>query len=171
MTEPAAPAPTRRRGFGGLIAVIAIGVLAGAALVHRGSPSTRAGTAAGRVGAIRVTDAYIPAQTSATVAAAYLTIRNTGSGAETLEQVTTDRAPSAQVMREVTKGGVSSMTQEPGLVIPGHGTVMLTPGIEHLMLVNPPTRLIEGEVVNVTLRFARSGTLTLAVPVTAVGGP
>ena len=99
------------------------------------------------------------------------TIRNTGAAAETLEQVSTDRAPSAQVMREVTKGGVSSMTQEPGLSIPGRATVALTPGVQHLMLVNPPTRLSEGDVVNVTLRFARAGTLTLAVPVTAVGGP
>ncbi|HVU74009.1 MAG TPA: copper chaperone PCu(A)C [Mycobacteriales bacterium] len=175
MSEPAGPAaPARRRRFGGLIALLAVAALAGAALVHHGSsPSTRAGTASGRIGPLRVTDAYIPAQTSATVAAVYLTIRNTSASVETLQRVTSDRAPSAQVMKEVTdvSRGASSMTEEPGLSIPGGATVRLTPGVEHLMLVDPPTRLTQGEVVTVTLQFAPAGTLTLRVPVTAVGGP
>jgi copper(I)-binding protein len=169
VTAPGTAVPTRR--VRGLIALAAIGALAAAAFVHRGGGGSRAGTASGRIGPVRVSEAYIPAQTSSTVAAVYLTIRNTSPSADTLLQVTSDRAPTVQVMEEVVTGSVSSMTEQPGLTIPGRGTVRLVPGVEHLMLVNPPTHLDAGQQVRVTLRFAHAGVLTLQVPVTAVGGP
>jgi copper(I)-binding protein len=162
----------RRRG-GGLLGVLAAAILIAVLLGHNGkaAPKSVAGTAGGKVGDLTVTDVYAPAQTTPDLASVYLTVTD-GGAADVLEAVTSDRAGTVQVMSEHASGGsTSEMTQEPTLDIPAHQTVSLIPGRGHLMLVNPPALLKQGQQLSVTLRFERNGVLTLQVPVTGLAGP
>jgi copper(I)-binding protein len=67
------------------------------------------------------------------------------------------------LMKENAHG--SSMGMLADLRIPAHGQASLKPGRDHLMLEQPKTRFKVGQTVFVTLRFERSGSVTLKVPV------
>lgn len=123
---------------------------------------------AGR-GDISVTGAYIPQPASPDVAAAYFTLRDAGSSADTLLSATTDPASTTALMRETDTGGSGSMTDLPGgIAVPAHGSVTLAPGGLHLMLTDPRTKLTAGQHVAVTLRLAHAGTVRVVVPVTSL---
>ena len=61
------------------------------------------------------------------------------------------------------------MRELDGLDIPGFGAVELAPGGIHLMLVGLTQTLQEGDSVDLTLRFQKSGPLTVSLPVRLMG--
>jgi copper(I)-binding protein len=122
-------------------------------------------------GELAITDAYIPAQASPAVAAAYLTISDANAAGETLLSASTPAAASVQLYETVNSGSTGTMRPLKSLVISADVTVSLAMGNRHLMLMKPPTMLAPGRRVPLTLRFKNAGTVTFSIPVVAVTGP
>lgn len=127
--------------------------------------------ASARIGALQIQSARIPQPASPDVAAAYLTIINTGSTADALVRVSTPAAASVSLHKTAeSAGGVETMVPLTSLPIPADGTVSLTVGQMHLMLMNPARTLTAGETVPLTLTFRQAGTVKLVVPVIPLAG-
>ncbi len=152
----------RRHRSGGLLAVLAIGVLAAVLLAgHSG------GRAQARAGQLSVTGGYVREPASPDVAAAYLVVHNDGDAPDTLRGISTVAATSVAVMAEQADG---TMSDAGPVVVPPHGSVTLTPGHEHLMLAAPrPADVRPGGRLRLALLFDRAGELAVDVPVVAIG--
>jgi copper(I)-binding protein len=79
--------------------------------------------------------------------------------------VPTDVAGSADVHTEVRKGALITMAPAGPVDIPAHGTVRLSAGGSHLMLIGLTRTLREGDHFEMTLHFRRSGDVAVSVPV------
>jgi copper(I)-binding protein len=124
----------------------------------------------GRVGALQIRAARIPAPASPDVAAAYLTIVNTGSSPDALVAASTPAAASVSLHSTTqSAGGVEQMVPLASVPIPAHGTVTMAVGREHLMLA-PTEALRAGDTVALTLVFRRAGTVRVQVPVVPLAG-
>lgn len=117
---------------------------------------------AAHLGNLEIVHPFLPDPASPSVAAVYLTVRNTGSSPDALVSVSTPVTHSASLMTENSNG---TMTPLVNLPIPAHGSASLAPGHNHLMLENLSTPFTVGEALTVTLRFSRAGVVTVEVPV------
>jgi len=144
-------------------ALVALGVVV-ALGAGCGSASGGAGGVVARVGSLEILHPYLPDPASPSVAAVYLTVRNTGSAADRLVSVTSPLAASSMLMTEDSDGSTGTMAPLADLPIPAHGTASLLPGHDHVMLEGPAAVKV-GQDVEVTLRFARAGNVTVEVPV------
>jgi len=115
---------------------------------------------------IQVEQARAP-QPASSVAEAFFTVRNVGTGSDTLLEVSTQVAAQAQVERVTRRGTRITMQPAGPLSIPAHGAVSLTPGGSHVMLLGLNTGLAAGNEFTLTLRFRRSPSMTIFVPVVA----
>jgi copper(I)-binding protein len=93
----------------------------------------------------------------------YLRIVNTGSAADTLFGARSEVAGHA--MLHGTEGGGGAMTMVSQVVIPPGDSVVMAPGGLHLMFEGLQRRIVAGDTVEVVLRFARAGEVTVALPV------
>jgi len=146
-----------------LVATLAVVVgagLAGCGTSHSSSSMSSMKPVA-QVGSLEIIHPFLPNPPSPSVAAIYLTVRNTGSTPDELVTASTPLTSQAMLMTE----NGDSMAALTDLVIPAHGEASLTPGKDHLMLENPATTFKVGQQVSVTLRFAKAGQVTLEVPV------
>ena len=84
----------------------------------------------------------------------YLTIDNTGSAPDSLLGVSSPIATHAMLHG----GGMEGMA---ALVVPAHGSLNLRPGETHLMLEPPLPEFARGDSVQVTLRLAHAGELSV----------
>lgn len=125
------------------------------------------GAAAG--GQIAVSDARMPVPAGAN-GAAYLTLTNDGEATDRLTGATTDVAETVEIHETSIEDDAMSMRPVGGIGIPAGGTVVLEPGGLHLMLVDVTTALEEGDMVTLTLTFARAGERTVDARVVPVGG-
>jgi copper(I)-binding protein len=116
-----------------------------------------------RVGDLEVIDPFLPNPASPSVAAIYLTVKNTGSHPDALISASSPISSDSMLMRENAHGSSMGLLAE--LRIPAHGQASLKPGRDHLMLEQPKVTFKVGRTVLVTLRFERSGSVTLKVPV------
>ncbi len=156
-----------------VLAALGLTVLAGCSSGHGlASPSVTpvSQVVNARVGAITISGAYIPAQASPDVAAAYFTVANSGSTPDTLTSVTTSAAASVQLHETVTDGGAETMEPLGSLLVPAHGSAAFSSGHKHLMLMRPSRKLTEGEQVTMTLHFIHAGAITMTVPVVSMTG-
>ncbi len=104
----------------------------------------------------------------ATVAAAYLTIRNAGDAADRLTGIEVEVAARAGVHEMTMTGDMMTMRAMPaGVVIPAHGSLTLKPGALHFMLEGLKRQLKAGESFAGTVRFDKAG----PVPVSFVVRP
>ncbi len=97
--------------------------------------------------------------------AMYVTIVNRGGADDRLLGVTASRAAMAMVHSTETLDGIARMRMVRDLPIPANATVALSPGGTHIMLDGMTTPLSIGEQVDLTLRFEKAGTKTVAVKV------
>jgi copper(I)-binding protein len=109
---------------------------------------------------LKVTGAYMPAPSMDTMAAGFFTVTNSG-GADTLTSVTSDL--SHDLTLHSTKGG--AMEEEKSFKVPAKGTLDFASGGNHLMFEKLTHKPKQGEKVSVELHFAKSGTMTIAMPV------
>lgn len=130
-----------------------------------GGSASAKGRVAARVGAIEVIDPYIPLPASPSVAAVYLTVRNTGTTADALIGAASAIAASATLHTEITQGSVEVMAPLVRLDLSPHADASLAPGHDHVMLEGIHQVLKVGQSVTVTLRFAHAGQIAVAVPV------
>jgi copper(I)-binding protein len=150
-------------GAGTALALVA-GCGSSGGSTNRVATATPTGPVAAHVGALEIVHPYLPDPASPSVAAVYLTVRNTGATPDRLVSVSSPAAAASMLMTEDDHGDTGTMAPLQGLAVPAHGQASLVPGADHLML-EQPSRLRVGEHVAVTLRFRRAGTVTVEIPV------
>ena len=98
--------------------------------------------------------------------AAYMTVRNTGSGSDRLIGVGATGARSASLHSSVNEGGISKMRPlKQGIEIGAGEAVQFSPGGNHVMIEGVASPLSAPQQIRVTLRFERSGERVIAIPV------
>lgn len=102
-----------------------------------------------------------------TVAGAFMTIRNTGPGADRLLSASSDVAAFVEVHEMKMEGGVMSMAEVAGgLELPAGASLELKPGGYHIMLIELSRPLVQGEEIIIILNFETAG--AVAVPVQVI---
>lgn len=141
-------------------------------LIRAAVPQPAAGGSAApsAAGPIVVTGAYVRAPVPPTPsAAAYFTVYNTTGRPDRLLSVQTG-AGAVSVLHAANPDG--SMTVSPdGVVVPAHGTLVLTTGKGHVMIEQLFGKLTAGQTVNMELDFQNAGPIDVVAPVIAVGAP
>jgi copper(I)-binding protein len=138
----------------GLAAVLTAGAIA----VADGGSS--AATPAGV--RLSVADSYIPLPAGGDgMAAGYLTVRNTGSDADTLIRVSSPGAGSVTMHRSTD----TTMREVDSLPVPAGGTLRLARGGSHLMIMGWQKPPAVGDQLELDLTFAKGGTIAVQVPV------
>ena len=125
-----------------------------------------AGTAQAQDIAIR--DAYVRSSTpQATSAAAFMVIENTGGEDDRLIAISTLAAKLAELHSHSEDAmGVMRMAQiEDGLPVPGGEEAELARGGNHVMLMGLDAPLVQGETLQMILRFERAGQIPVDVAV------
>ncbi len=152
----------RRAALAGaaLAAVLTAGAIAVAS--GGGSPAgTAGGTAAGADARLTVADPYIPLPAGDSMAAGYLTVRNTGGGTDKLVRVTSPGASSVTIHQSTE----TTMTEVDGLPVPANGALQLARGGTHLMIMGWEKKPAVGDQLELDLTFEHSGTIAVQVPV------
>ena len=112
---------------------------------------------------IQVVDAWVRQPVPGTsTAAAYFTVRNTGSVPDRLLSVVSP-AGSSTVLHAVVDGRMSA--DPDGVPIPAHGTFTLSVGSGHAMIQGVSRPLAAGAGVPLVLTFQRFGTVTVTARV------
>jgi periplasmic copper chaperone A len=99
--------------------------------------------------------------------AAYLTLKNAGPDADTLQSVSSPDAEKAEIHEHtLDASGVMRMRPvEGGVKIPAGGTVEFKPGGYHVMLFGLKHNLEEGQKIPLKLHFMQAGDLDVEVKV------
>jgi copper(I)-binding protein len=147
-----------------LVVVLVAGVVVGGC-ASANSGASSASRVVARVGRLEIIDPFLPDPPSPSVAAVYVTIRNTGSTADALIEVSSPAASTSMLMTEDEQGSVGAMAMLKELRVPPHTSVSLAPGKDHAMLEDPREVFKVGETVPVTMRFVHAGSVTVHVPV------
>ena len=105
-----------------------------------------------------------------TNSAVYFLLRNQGGETDRLTGGETHAAAAVQIHESRIVDDVMRMRRVDGLDIPAGDAVELRPGGMHIMLVGLTSSLVEGEEINLTLHFRRSGDLVVTLPVRLLGG-
>ena len=101
------------------------------------------------------------------ITAAYMTIHNLGTDAETLRGASSPKAARVEIHEtEMTDQGVMKMRPlEDGLALPAGETATLKPGGRHIMVMGLDSALAKGATLPLTLDFERAGLVEVSVPV------
>ena len=105
----------------------------------------------------------------ASVAAAYMEIRNTGKQADRLLSATSAVAQRVEMHLTEREGEVMKMREVKSIDIPPRERYTLRPGGAHLMLVDLKQPLKKGERFAMRLRFERAGELEIELEVQEQG--
>ena len=123
-----------------------------------------------KVGEIRIEAAFARATPGGVKdGAAFMTLHNAGAQSDRLVAVKAANAARVQLHNHVMEGGVARMREVPGLDVPAGARVELKPGGYHLMMLGLKAPMKEGDSVPLELRFERSGSVVVNVPVKALG--
>ena len=125
-----------------------------------------------KIGALTIEDAWARATPhGAKVGAGYLTIRNTGSAADTLVSVAAPVSGKGEIHDMTMTDGVMRMRALPeGIEIPAGGTATLAPGGKHLMFLDLKEPLVAGANLPVTLTFKSGASAEVTFPIRPIGG-
>jgi protein SCO1/2 len=105
--------------------------------------------------------------------AVYFDVVNPGASPDRLLRVETAVAKAAETHETIDDGGVMRMKARPeGFEVPAHGTLSLSPGGKHLMLVEPTPPAAGTKTISLTLHFERAGAIevTARLDATNAGG-
>lgn len=98
--------------------------------------------------------------------AIYFTIENPNNFTDKLVAASTAVAEATELhMSQMDDQGVMSMHPQHAIEIPKNGQVALAPGGLHVMLVNLKQDLQVGDLIELNLKFEKSGELLLQTPV------
>lgn len=103
------------------------------------------------------------------IAAAYVTIENTGGGADRLIDVTASKGKRVAMHTTELDGDVARMREVNVIDIPAGKTVMLKPGGFHMMLMGVKDGLAEGSEFTLVLTFEKAGPVTARAKVLKAG--
>ena len=102
---------------------------------------------------------------SARVLAAYMSIKNPGDSAITINGISSPDFEYAEIHRTVINDGVARMLHIKQLDVPANGIIRLEPGGLHLMLFNPKRMLAEGDTITLTIHLGNETCMTVSTPV------
>ncbi|MDR5683359.1 MAG: copper chaperone PCu(A)C [Armatimonadota bacterium] len=102
--------------------------------------------------------------------AIYLEIHNSGGQPDRLVSAATDVARAVELHNTVMDRGMHRMVRVQSIAVPANGEVVLRPGGFHVMLIGLTRRLHVGDRFSLTLRFQRTGRLTVSVEVREQAG-
>ena len=105
------------------------------------------------------------AMTGGSNSVVYLTIANTGDGADKLTGVQSATAGAVEMHQMAIKENVATMRQVNAIEIPKGGEVRLDPNGYHLILVNVRRDLDVGDTVDLTLTFEHAGPIQVSAQV------
>ena len=91
--------------------------------------------------------------------AAYLTITNAGSRPDRLLSVSCACARKVEMHASEMSGDMATMKATGPVAVPARGSVSFAPGGLHLMVMGLNTRLTDGGMQEMVLRFKRAGTV------------
>lgn len=139
-----------------LILATAVSLIAGAAV-------------AARAGAIDISGAWSRPARAGGNGVGYVVLAN-GGKADRLVSASTPAAGRVEIHESMVMGGKAMMHPRPrGIELPAGKTVALKPEGLHLMLIGLKKPLKVGETVPVTLKFEKSGEVTVSFAVRAAG--
>ena len=118
---------------------------------------------------VLVEDAWVRPADAGMNSAIYLTLLNEGGEADRLLGGETPAAVQLQIHQSRLDDGIMRMRQVEAVDLPRGQEVEMKPGGLHIMLVELKESLAEGGSITLLLRFQRSGTQTLQVPVQSGG--
>ena len=144
--------------------VVLILSLASLVAVTACAAAAPSGTADGR---ITVREAWVRPAGAGQTSAAYLTIANGSTEADTLVGVSTPSAASASVHQTTTDANGMTGMHEATIAIPAGQSVTLDPGGYHLMLIDLTDDLAPGSTVRLTLTFEDAGPVNVEAEVRA----
>lgn len=101
------------------------------------------------------------------VLAAYMVLENRGSRDHTLISVKSDQFDEIQIHSSMMQNGMMLMGQIPSIVIPARGSIELSSGGLHMMLMNPTRYFKAGDTIGLELGFKDQSMLKIQVPVKA----
>ncbi len=120
------------------------------------------------LGPLRIQGAYAFQPLTRDEAAVYFEVVNSAEAADTLTGAASELSGSAMI-HGMAEGAPDGMAAAERLPIPPHDSLRLEPGRLHLMLMDLDRIPEAGEHLNLTLTFARAGSITFAVPVRPYG--
>lgn len=119
---------------------------------------------------VSISDAWIrETPPTAAVAGGYVTLSATSS--DRLVSVETDAAEAVEIHAMSHDGGMMRMRELPdGIDLPPGANVVLRPGGNHLMFINPVEPMRAGQTIEATLQFAHAPTKTVMFEVRPLAG-
>ncbi|WP_030905731.1 copper chaperone PCu(A)C [Streptomyces sp. NRRL F-5126] len=126
------------------------------------SATASAHPAAGGKPHLTVDGAYVP-QPVGDLAAAFLVVKNTGGGDDTLTSVTSPVSGEVSIHKTVN----DRMVEVKSFDVPAGGTLDLARGGNHIMLMGVKKPLKEGRHIALELHFRKTGAIKVNVPVKA----
>lgn len=97
--------------------------------------------------------------------AGYLSLQNVGTGERIVIGASSDDFEQVEIHRTLIEDDVARMVPVEQLKIPAGGRIDLKPGADHLMLIGPTRRLVEGDKVKLILRLEDGSALEVEMPV------
>ena len=115
---------------------------------------------------VSISDAWArPTLSAGQAGVVYVTVTNTGSGADRLDQVSTGVGSASMHESSMAAGVMRMRPMTDGVAVPGHSVVEFKPNSLHIMLDRLKTPLVAGSHFPVTLHFQKSGNLEAQVEV------
>ena len=99
----------------------------------------------------------------------YLTIFNQSNASDKLVSISTPVANRAEIHRSQMKDGMMTMQPFGSLTLRPGSSILLRPGGLHVMLIGRKAPLKLGGSFDMTLRFEKSGSLTIKVDIEKIG--
>lgn len=115
---------------------------------------------------IEVEEAWARPGSADRMSAAYFILTNFDEEPDTLLSVETDAAELVEIHESyITEEGLTGMRDVSQVLVPSQSSVPFREGGLHVMLIMLSQTLEEGDSIDMTLNFARTGSQTITVPV------
>ncbi|MGQ3383182.1 copper chaperone PCu(A)C [Glutamicibacter sp. TV12E] len=149
-----------------MLSASALVFLAGCSSAETGEPQ-----ASPAASTIEAKDLWLKA-TEDDMSSAFGTIENTGDREVTIIKVASAVSANTGLHETVPNESGSMVMREKtgGFIIPAHGELKLTPGENHLMIMDPQKPLQAGDDVTLTLVFSDDSSIELTAPVKDFAG-
>ncbi|MGW3623179.1 copper chaperone PCu(A)C [Streptomyces sp. NPDC000880] len=110
---------------------------------------------------LKVSGAFMPQPVGDDMAAGFLTVQNSGGGADKLTSVTSDISDDITIHESKNQ----KMQEVKAFDVPANGELDLERGGNHIMFMKLKQKPKQGEKVAVELRFEKSGPIKVELPV------
>lgn len=148
-----------------LVAVSVLGLTTACGAQDDGAATTQAST-------VSVQDPWVKAADSG-MTAAFGTLRNASDDDVTIVSATAESVTDRVELHEMgtdENGQMVMRQKEGGIVVPADGTHELSPGGDHIMLMELPKAIEPGQDVRITVTFSDDSTMSFTAPARSFSG-